>query len=68
MATKTFSVPNISCKHCEHTIRRELKSLTGVEVLDVSVDNKQLTLSYTDDAALAKALSTLKEIGYPVAS
>jgi copper chaperone CopZ len=68
MATRTFDVPNISCHHCVNTIRRELQPLAGVTVLDARVDTKQVTLSYTDDNALAKALSTLEEIGYPAAN
>jgi copper chaperone len=68
MTTKTFDVPNISCHHCVNTIKRELQPLAGVTVVDAQVDTKQVTLSYADDGALVKALSTLEEIGYPVAN
>ena len=31
MTTKTFTVPNISCGHCTHTIEMELRDLAGVK-------------------------------------
>jgi copper chaperone len=68
MTTQTFNVPNISCHHCTNTIKRELEPLPGVTVVDASVENKQVTIGYADDQALARALSTLVEIGYPVAN
>ena len=68
MATKTLEIPNISCHHCTNTIQRELEPVPGVQVLDASVDEKRVTIDYADDKALAQALATLEEIGYPVAN
>ncbi len=30
MTTVTYSIPNISCGHCVHTIQSELSELSGV--------------------------------------
>ncbi len=68
MTTRTLEVPNISCHHCTNTIKRELQFVDGVTVVDASVEKKQVTLSYADEQALAQALSTLNEIGYPAAN
>ena len=68
MTTRTLEVPNISCHHCTNTIKRELQTVDGVSVVDASVEKKEVTLSYADEQALARALSTLQEIGYPAAN
>jgi copper chaperone CopZ len=65
MATQTFSVPNISCDHCIHTIRNELKEVGGVNLMDGDVSNKQITVEYEDPATEEKIREKLKEINYP---
>ncbi len=67
MATRTFSVPNISCNHCVMTIKREIGALQGVSAVDASAETKRVTVSYDSDEALAQVKATLDEIGYPVA-
>ncbi len=60
--------PDISCKHCAMTIKRELAPVEGVMSVEVDVPTKTVNLEYADDAALARAKAMLQEIGYPVAS
>ncbi|MBC7236554.1 MAG: heavy-metal-associated domain-containing protein [Chloroflexi bacterium] len=57
--------PDISCNHCAMTIRRELASIDGVQILDVDVPEKRVHLQVNDDDALSKAMALLEEIGYP---
>jgi copper chaperone CopZ len=52
MARQTFSVPNISCDHCVHTIRNELKEVGGLNLMDGDVENRKIR-------------EKLKEINYP---
>ena len=59
---------DISCDHCAMTIKRELASLAGAEVVNVDVAAKTITLNYVDEAVLAKAKELLDELGYPVAA
>jgi len=66
MATKTFSVPKISCNHCVMTIKRELSALSGVTGVEGDVARKQVTVTYKTDADLAKVRETMAEIGYPI--
>jgi copper chaperone len=65
MTTKTYVVPNISCKHCTATIERELKFVDGVQAVNAELDSKQVTVQVTDQAVLPTVESMLVEIGYP---
>jgi copper chaperone len=57
---------DISCDHCAMAIRRELKDVEGVRVIDVDVPSKTVTLEYADQVALTRAMDLLRDIGYPV--
>ncbi len=35
MAEITYSVPGMSCAHCEHAVSSELQEVAGVESVDV---------------------------------
>jgi copper chaperone len=63
MATKTYSVPEIHCGHCEAAVKRELHSVSGVETVEVDLETKLVTVSgdRLDDAALVAAID---EAGY----
>ena len=67
MATQTFKVPAISCGHCVKTIERELKTVAGVQFVSADMNQKIVTVQYTNDDALARFKATMQEIGYPVA-
>ena len=62
--TRTYSVPGISCDHCKHAIESEVSTVVGVVVVDVDVDEKLVTVSGGDDAAIRAAID---EAGYDVA-
>jgi len=67
MSSKTYTVPNITCGHCVATIQRELGVVPGVEDLRCSVDAKEVTVVYSDEAVLSQVENVLEEIGYPAA-
>jgi copper chaperone CopZ len=52
MKTVTYTIPNISCNHCVHTITTEVSDLAGVITFDAPA---------TEDLIVA----TLTEINYP---
>jgi copper chaperone len=62
----TLHAPDISCNHCAMTIKRELRSVAGVTVIEVDVPTKTVHLEYADDQALQRAKALLADIGYPV--
>ena len=67
MASKTFSVPNISCNHCVMTIKRELGELAGVASVTADAETKNVTVEWESPATWEAIESLLTEINYPPA-
>jgi len=67
MNTITYSVPNISCSHCVHTINTELAELPGVENVAADLSTKTVKVSYAAPATSEKIEELLAEIDYPAA-
>ncbi len=67
MNTITYTIPNISCKHCVHTIKTEVSDLAGVLTVEGDVDTKKVSVTFEAPATQEKIESTLTEINYPPA-
>ena len=67
MASKVFSVPNISCDHCVMSIKRELSEMEGVFKVEGDAETKKITVEWDAPATLERLRSTLNEINYPAA-
>ncbi|MEZ4513069.1 MAG: heavy-metal-associated domain-containing protein [Chloroflexota bacterium] len=65
MSTKTFTVPNISCGHCTHTIEMEVGDLAGVTSVKADQGTKQVTVEWQEPANWEKIHALLQEINYP---
>lgn len=65
METKTFTVPNISCQHCTHTIKMEVGDIPGVETVAADMNSKQVTVTWHEPASWDAIRQTLVEINYP---
>jgi copper chaperone len=65
MTTITYSVPNISCHHCVHTITTELSELPGVKNVAADLSTKSVKVSYEPPATPQKIEELLAEIDYP---
>ena len=65
MTTITYSVPNISCQHCVHTINTELVELPGVQTVTADLPTKTVKISYAAPATSDKIEELLAEIDYP---
>ena len=65
MATRTVTVPNISCNHCANTIKRELCELKGVTRVEVNPDTKQVSVDWEVPARWEDIRRVLEEINYP---
>ncbi len=65
MPTTTYSVPNISCGHCVHTIQSELIELEGVKDVRASVETKMVVVTFEPPADESKIKALLAEINYP---
>jgi copper chaperone len=66
MEETTFTVPGMSCAHCERAVSEELAAVAGVESVAVDLDTKLVVVrgSGLDDAALRAAI---EEAGYEAA-
>lgn len=67
MQTVTYTIPNISCHHCVHTIQMEVSDLEGVSEVETNLDSKQATIHFSSPATEEKIKDLLAEINYPVA-
>ncbi len=65
MESKTFTVPNITCAHCTHTIEMEVGEIAGVSSVKAVEDSKQVTVEWDTPATWEQVQATLQEINYP---
>jgi copper chaperone CopZ len=66
MTEITYTVPDMTCGHCKQAVGSELAEVAGVDVVDVDLDSKLVTVrgDDLDDAALRAAI---EEAGYEAA-
>jgi len=67
MTTVTYSIPNISCMHCVHTIKTEVGELAGVKEVVADAAGKQATITFEPPATEEQIKALLAEINYPAA-
>lgn len=67
MPHKTFTVPNISCGHCTHTIKMELGEIPGVQSVEAEITSRQVTIEWGPPASWEQIKTILAEINYPAA-
>lgn len=65
MNSVTYTIPNISCHHCTHTITMELSDLDGVSKVDADVQSKNVTVEFSEPATEEVIKTLLAEINYP---
>ncbi|MCW2964416.1 MAG: hypothetical protein JWO17_1668 [Actinomycetia bacterium] len=65
--TVSYSVPGVHRGHCEAALKRELEPVSGVESVEVDLEQKLVSVRGTalDDGALRAAID---EAGYDIAS
>ncbi|MGI9604825.1 MAG: heavy-metal-associated domain-containing protein [Acidimicrobiales bacterium] len=65
MSTTTYSVPDMSCAHCEKAITDEVSAVAGVESVSIDLDAKTVTVAggAADDAIRG----AIDEAGYDIA-
>ncbi len=68
MTTVTYSIPNISCGHCVHTIKMEIGELAGVQSVDANQESRKATITFEAPATEEQIRAVLTEINYPVAA
>lgn len=68
MTTVKFTVPNISCGHCVHTIQMEVSDVEGVQSVKADQATQMVEISYNDPATEETIKALLTEINYPAAN
>ncbi len=66
--TIKFTVPEISCDHCKGTIIDTLSTVDVIELVEVSIETKDVTLKSSEEIDLDLVKSLLDEQGYTVVS
>lgn len=66
MATRTYSVPDVSCGHCKAAIEGEVGGLADVQQVTVDIDTR--TVSVDGDASDEAIHAAIEEAGYEVAA
>ena len=67
MTTKvTYSIPNIHCGHCVHTIQSELIDLPGVKSVKADQNLRNAIIEFEPPASEDKIKALLESIQYPV--
>ena len=64
--TLTFTVPGMTCGHCEASVKQEVGAVSGVNAVDVDLQTKLVTVS---GAALDRdaIVAAIDEAGFDVA-
>jgi copper chaperone len=68
MTSVKYSIPNISCGHCVHTIQTEVSELNGVQSVKADQETKLVEIEFDAPATEAQIKALLAEINYPVAA
>ena len=66
--TTRFTVPEISCDHCKSTIIDTLSTVDDIELVEVNIETKDVTLKSSEEIDLDLVKSLLDEQGYTVVS
>jgi copper chaperone CopZ len=69
MTQVILTVPDISCGHCEATVKQALVPLRGVRSVSVDIPTKQVNVEYDETQVdVERFKAVLQEEDYPVAS
>ena len=68
MTTVKYTIPNINCGHCVHTIQTEVADLAGVKSVKADAVSKLVEIVFDIPATDEKIKALLAEINYPVAA
>ena len=66
MTTAVYTVPGMSCSHCEAAVKEEVSALAGVEAVEIDLETKRVEVrgDGLDDGAIRAAI---EEAGYEAA-
>ena len=66
MSKIVFNVPDMTCGHCEATVKKTLGALAGVQKVDVDLGTKKVEVEYEEDVVeSARLAAALAEQDFP---
>ena len=69
MTTTTLNVPDISCGHCKSSIEGAVNELSGIDKVEVHIEQRTVDIAFDDTALdLAAIVEAIEDQGYEVAS
>ena len=63
MGQQALAIENMSCGHCVARVKKALEAVPGITVSDVQIGSARIEAR--EDGALATAIRTLEDAGYP---
>lgn len=67
MKTEEINVANLKCNGCATTIKKELQKMSGINSVEVDVENSKVLISY-NNIERALIIDKLHSLGYPEAT
>lgn len=64
MTTIEFSVPGMTCGHCERAVTTEMSKIGGVRRVDVDLDTKRVIVESDNEIAWADVEAAIDEAGF----
>ena len=62
---ETLKIPALHCSHCGDTVKRVLKPLPSVEVTQLDVEAKQVSVQFDESVVgLGQIREALEEVGF----
>lgn len=68
MKTENLTIANLSCNGCVKTITKTLKSMVGVEDVNIDLETSLVSVNHNETVSRDDLKSMLLSIGYPEAS
>ncbi|MFO7170150.1 MAG: heavy-metal-associated domain-containing protein [Chloroflexota bacterium] len=64
MTIDRFIVPGVSCQHCVSAVTREVSALGGVKRVQVSLEDKTVTVEHGEEVSVDAIVAAINEAGY----
>lgn len=64
MTTTQFSVPGMTCGHCQAAVTAEVAKITGVRSVDVDLDSKKVVVESDEAIEWADIEAAVDEAGF----
>lgn len=62
----TLEIQNLKCGGCEKTIIDNLSKIEGIDKVTVTHENASVTVEYSNENSIQKAIDKLSKLGYPI--